>query len=322
MPKVSVLIPTYNSAAFLDDAIQSVLAQTFSDFELIIADNSSTDNSAEIIAPYLSDKRIKYFVNDRNLGSTGNFNKCLSLATGELIKCLCSDDILHHETVEKFVFVMDRYPEVSLVSSHFHEFGNGTKLVVPPFSGLADGKKIIAEVLAGKNFLGNPSQVMFRRKDLRIGLFKEISVWNVDLEFFFRILSLGKGYIIPEVLSYTRLHPGAQSQTMVKTFSHYFGDYDLVKALEKNESNVDFSGLDIKKFLRQKAKECTLVLPLSLQKVQKREYRKAFIKALKIAYQEKVLLSAFPFFGKKIFGKVSLFVSQALAPLSNFLSES
>ena len=65
MPKVSVLIPTYNSAPFLDDAIESVLNQTFTDFELLIVDNCSTDNSAEIISKYLSDNRVKYYVNEK-----------------------------------------------------------------------------------------------------------------------------------------------------------------------------------------------------------------------------------------------------------------
>lgn len=310
MPKVSVLIPTYNSASFLDDAIKSVLKQTFTDFELLIVDNCSTDNSSQVIAAYLSDKRIKYFVNEKNLGSTGNFNKCLSLAKGELIKCLCSDDILHPEILEKFVSVMDKHPDVTLVSSFFHEFGAGIKIVQPPFSGIVDGKQMITEILTTRNFLGNPSQVMFRRENLHIGLFKEISVWNVDLEFFFRILSLGKGYIVPEVLSYTRIHDAAQSRTMIKSFSHYFGDYDLVKALEKNESNADFSGLDIKRFLKKKAKECTLVLPLSLKSIQKKEHRRAFKKALTIAYREKVLLSFLPLLGKKIFGKFSLLASE------------
>src|SRR5215204_5853959 len=163
MPKVSILLPTYNSASFLDDAIQSALNQTFTDFELIIVDNCSTDNSKEVISKYISDSRVRFYVNEKNLGSNGNFNKCFSLATGDYIKCLCSDDRLNLSLLEKFVSVMEEYPSVSLVSSFFEEFGSITKLIKPCFSGLMDGKKMINEVLSTKNFLGNPSQVMFRR---------------------------------------------------------------------------------------------------------------------------------------------------------------
>jgi glycosyltransferase involved in cell wall biosynthesis len=303
MPKVSVLIPTYNSASFLDDAIQSVLNQTFTDFELIIVDNCSTDNSKEVISKYLPDTRIRFYVNEKNLGSNGNFNKCFSLATGEYIKCLCSDDKLHLSLLEKFVFVMDEHPSVSLVSSFFEEFGSVTKIIKPRFSGLLDGRKVINEVLSTKNFLGNPSQVMFRREGFKVGFFREMSVWNVDLEFFFRILSTGNGYIIPEVLSYTRIHNAAASHSMIRNFANYFGNYDLVKALEINESNLDFSGIDIKKFVKSKAKECTLVLPRTVTGLQKKQNRQAFIKALKIAYKEGVLFSSFPVIGKRIFQK-------------------
>ena len=309
MPKVSVLIPTYNSAAFLDDAIQSVLNQSFTDFELIIVDNCSTDNSKEVISKYTSDSRVRFYVNEKNIGSNGNFNRCFSLASGDYIKCLCSDDIFHLSLLEKFVAIMEAHPSVSLVSSFFEEFGSVTKTIRPGFSGSMEGKKMINEVLCTKNFLGNPSQVMFKREGFKVGFFKEMSVWNVDLEFFFRILSLGDGYIIPEVLSYTRIHDAAASHSMIKSFSNYFGNYDLVKALEKNESQLDFSGLDINRFVKRKAKECTIVLARTMKGLQKSENRKAFKKAFMIAYKEGVLFSSFPVLGKRLFEKALLLIT-------------
>ena len=71
-PKVSILIPTYNHGHFLDEAIQSALNQTFTDFELIIVDNCSTDNNEAIVAKYLTDKRVSYVKSERNLGLVGN----------------------------------------------------------------------------------------------------------------------------------------------------------------------------------------------------------------------------------------------------------
>ncbi len=95
-------------------------------------------------------------------------------------------------------------------------------------------------------------------------------------------------------------------------FSNYFGNYDLVKALEKNESKLDFSGLDIKKFVKRKAKECTLILPRTLKGLQKRENRRAFKKAFMIAYNEGVLFSSFPLLGKRLFEKAFLFVTSII----------
>ena len=148
MPKVSVLIPTYNCASFLDESIQSVLDQTFTDFELIVVDNCSTDNSKEVVTKYLTDDRVKYHVNNKNLGAIGNFNKCLSLANGELIKLLCADDKFHPDLLQDFVSVMNEHPNVSLVSSYFNEFGQDTELIKPAFHGLVSGKKVINEVLS------------------------------------------------------------------------------------------------------------------------------------------------------------------------------
>ena len=82
-PKVSVLIPTYNYAHILDETIESVLAQTYTDFELIIVDNCSQDNTEHVVSKYLIDKRVSYHRNSQNIGLAGNWNKCLELARGQ-----------------------------------------------------------------------------------------------------------------------------------------------------------------------------------------------------------------------------------------------
>ena len=92
MTKVSIQMCTYNRAQFIEKAIKSVLSQTFKDWELIILDDASTDNTEEIIQKYLQDERIKYFKNEQNLGITKNRNKSLSLSNGEYVAVLDSDD--------------------------------------------------------------------------------------------------------------------------------------------------------------------------------------------------------------------------------------
>jgi glycosyltransferase involved in cell wall biosynthesis len=91
MPKVSVIIITYNRADLLSRAINSVLFQDYQDFELLIIDDASTDNTSEIVRAF-NDNRIKYYLNEKNLGIAKSRNKGISLAVGEYIAMLDSDD--------------------------------------------------------------------------------------------------------------------------------------------------------------------------------------------------------------------------------------
>jgi glycosyltransferase involved in cell wall biosynthesis len=85
-PKVSVCIPVYNCEAYLANTIRSVLAQSLTDFELVIIDNASTDRTAEIISGF-EDPRLRSLRNEKNLGMMGNWNRCLEEARGEFINC-------------------------------------------------------------------------------------------------------------------------------------------------------------------------------------------------------------------------------------------
>src|SRR5918993_3330345 len=109
MPKVSVLVPTYNYARYLGEAIESVLNQTFTDFELIIIDDQSKDETDQVVGKYLYDSRVTYHKNPVNLGLVGNFNRALELATGEYIKFLLADDKLDINILAKFSAVLDSY---------------------------------------------------------------------------------------------------------------------------------------------------------------------------------------------------------------------
>lgn len=308
MAKVTVLIPTYNSASYLSDAIESVINQTYQDFELFIVDNHSTDNTSEIVAPYLSDKRLTYIVNDSNLGLIGNWNKCLSLASGEYVKFVCSDDKLQNSALEKFVAVLDHNPQVALVSSYFQEFdpnNTNSRAMISPVSGLLDGKAVIRELLAKSNFLGNPSQVMFRRSSVdKVGNFRNMNLWNLDLEYFIRILTTGDCYIIPEILSQARLHSSQASASLIKSRSNYFGNYDLVKILKSNEKEFDFEGLNIDQLIKQKAQECSVSIPRTLWGLTRKENKLILKKALNIVYNEGVVFSSLLYLGKRAISKV------------------
>src|ERR1022692_4005033 len=115
-PKVSVLIPTYNYARFLPEAIAAAQAQDFPDFELLIVDDCSQDNSAEVAAKLSArDPRIRLFVNAGNLGMVENWNHCLALAKGEYVKFLFGDDtLMNRQALAKMAAMLDQNPAAAL----------------------------------------------------------------------------------------------------------------------------------------------------------------------------------------------------------------
>lgn len=128
-PKISVLIPVYNGAAYLRPSIESILNQTFTDFELLLLDDASTDNSAEIIKSY-TDSRIKFFQSEKNLGISAARNKLMDLAQGEYLAVMDHDDLsAPTRLAEQFEF-MERNPEVAMLGTWGQLF-----CAEPPFEG-------------------------------------------------------------------------------------------------------------------------------------------------------------------------------------------
>ena len=118
MPLVSVVMPVYNGEKFVAEARESILAQTFADFEFLIVDDGSQDNSAEIIRAYQErDDRIRFFQHERNLGVASARNSGIALASGEYIAAMDCDDISLPERLQKQVDYMQTHPEIGLVGN-------------------------------------------------------------------------------------------------------------------------------------------------------------------------------------------------------------
>ncbi len=110
-PRVSIGMPVYNGDEFLRQSLDSMVAQTYGDFELVICDNASTDSTEAIAREYArQDDRIRYYRNDRNLGAAPNFNRTVELSTGEYFKWLAHDDVLAPEYLERCVTTLDSAP--------------------------------------------------------------------------------------------------------------------------------------------------------------------------------------------------------------------
>src|ERR1035438_2590454 len=130
-PKISVLIRTYNYARYLPEAIETILEQDFEDFELLISDDYSDDNSAEVITRYAAkDRRIRFQIHPARLGMVQNWNWCLSEARGEYIKFVFGDDKLaSRQTLTKLLGLMEGNPLTALAACARYLIGPSSELL-------------------------------------------------------------------------------------------------------------------------------------------------------------------------------------------------
>lgn len=138
-PRVSVGIPVYNGERYLGEALDSVLAQRFTDFEVVVCDNASTDDTERICRDYAArDARIRYHRNDTNIGGDRNYNRCVELSRGEFFLGLAYDDLLAPDYVLRCVEAFDGNASIVFCHSRCHEIdarGEISRTLVPhPFS--------------------------------------------------------------------------------------------------------------------------------------------------------------------------------------------
>jgi glycosyltransferase involved in cell wall biosynthesis len=128
MPRISVVMSVYNGEKYLRQAIESILQQTYTDFEFIIIDDGSTDSSREIIQSY-DDKRIRLVINEQNIGLTKSLNKGIRLAKGEFIARMDADDISLPQRFEKQVAYLDSHPEVGVLGTYANIIDHRGKII-------------------------------------------------------------------------------------------------------------------------------------------------------------------------------------------------
>ncbi len=225
-PSVSVLIPSYNCARYLPETIDSVLTQNLRDFELVILDDRSSDDSAEVIARYAKrDDRVRFHVNERNLGLVGNWNACLGAARGRYVKFLHSDDKLTRPTaLQRWVELLERSPSATLAVSAREIIDERSRRIrIKGFAGqrlgLSGARAIARTIGTGSNLIGEPSCVLFRRADAERG-FDDRYRQLVDLEMWFYLLRRGDLVYTPECLCAFRRHERQQSNVNRQSGAH------------------------------------------------------------------------------------------------------
>lgn len=244
-PRVSIIIPSYNGEEFIREAIDSVLNQTFQDFELIISDDASTDKTREIAQEYSSDPRISFFQNNKQLGIGGNWNRGIERSKGRYIKILCQDDIIKPGYLEKSVEVLENDESVSLVTTFEQFFGESDRVRNQkeiPFTKRVNGTNVQKSVLKNGNWIGGPTAVTFRRANLSVGMFDSSLKCGLDYEMWLRLLTTGDLYVVPEILFQSRIHKGQATTGCQRNLGF---DKDKIRILNKiNESPKMYGGLD------------------------------------------------------------------------------
>ncbi len=199
-------MPVYNGEKYIKYAVNSVLEQSYKEFELIIINDCSTDSTSEILAAYEKmDSRIKLYYNDKNLGVSKSLNLALKIAKGVFIARIDSDDIWFKDKLRKQIEYLANNPSTYMLGTGkkvIDESGNILNTKEKQFFGYAQIKRQII-----KNNLFCHSSVIFRRSILNdAGYYNENFLNSEDYEFWIRILAKRKGEILPESLVYYRLH--------------------------------------------------------------------------------------------------------------------
>lgn len=215
IPKASVIIPAYNAEKYIAKSIESILNQTFTDFELIIIDDCSTDETYAIIIEYAKkDNRIVVLKNEKNLGIAGNRNKGISLAKGEYIVWQDADDISMPERISKQFNFMESHPEVGIVGGflEFFEDKKGTTGVRK----YSDNDQILRKNIFRFSPVAQPT-AMIRKEILdQVGEYNLKYPPAEDIDMSFRIGEKSKFSNIQEVLLRYREHPSSATFTRLR----------------------------------------------------------------------------------------------------------
>lgn len=244
-PAVSICIPTYNGAPHIGATVASVLAQTFADFELIVVDDGSRDETRAIVARY-RDRRLRFVDNARHLGAEATWNRCLEMSQGRYFKLLPQDDLLASDCVARQVSVLeaDSRHELALVFCARSIVDDNTGIVMRRgFARRGQGEIAARYVMGscirrGTNLIGEPGAVLLRTGlARRVGGFDGRLPYVIDLDYWFRLLLHGNAYYLPETLASFRVSRRSWSVALMRSQGAQFREF-ISKAASRPEFGV------------------------------------------------------------------------------------
>jgi glycosyltransferase involved in cell wall biosynthesis len=211
VPGVSVVVPSYQNARYIRETIDSILAQTYTDFELVVSDHSSTDGTWDIVSSY-NDPRLRRWKQPAGGGAPANWNAATARARGQFIKLVCGDDLIAPNSLELQVAALEASPGAVLAASRRRIVdASGEPLIsrrgLGPLTGQVPGSHAVrALVRAGTNLLGEPACVLVRRAALEAaGGWDGTHPYLIDQATYINVLAHGDLVALDETLASFRL---------------------------------------------------------------------------------------------------------------------
>jgi glycosyltransferase involved in cell wall biosynthesis len=268
-PTVSVVTPTYNHAETLPRAIDSVLAQTFEDFEYIVVDDASTDDTESVVDSY-DDERIQYVRHEKNKGGSAARNTGIERASGEYVAFLDADDewlprklaaqvdcLEERQNEWVAVYCGVAYQRTGSDSYVRRTVSRGLRALgqAPPEPKTrSGGERLIREILTKRLSIGGGTSLLVRTETARrIGGFDAAFSRHQDVEFVIRVCKQGKLALIDEPLAFVHESPDPDPYSLLFTKIQFFGKFiDYVRRLEADgESVIGAHWFDLSKFYFQ-----------------------------------------------------------------------
>lgn len=219
-PSLSVLMTSYNRQQYIAEAIESVLASTYSDFELIIVDDGSTDQTVGIARSFAAkDERIKVYVNEQNLGDYRNRNQAASYAKGEFIMYVDSDDKILVDGFERCIAAMQQFPQAGF-GMYYNETGRNPFLLSPKLA-------IQQHFIKAPCLMIGPGGTILRRS-----FFEQIGRYPVkygpsnDMYFNLKAAAAGPLLMLPFIFNYYRLHEGQEQNNK---YSYLYNNFNYLR---------------------------------------------------------------------------------------------
>jgi glycosyltransferase involved in cell wall biosynthesis len=233
--RVSIICPIFNGERYLRESVESVLAQTFSNFELLLWDDGSSDNSVAIAKSYIHDPRVRVFSNDKNRGLFCTLNEAIRIARGAIIRLWSQDDVMRPTCVETEARYLDAYPDVPLAYSYYDVIDSEglIRSKRPDIRGchVKPPSCCLEIMFYHGSITGNIANISVRRELFeQVGFFKEDMVYAGDFEFLARVARSHAMCCIFDPLLFLRRHSGQFSQA-AWAYSHSMTETEDIFAL-------------------------------------------------------------------------------------------
>ena len=259
-PKVTVLMPVYNGEKYLKESIESILNQTFTDFEFLIINDGSIDNTFKIIKSY-KDPRIRLLENEKNLGLVATRNRGIKESLGEFIALLDSDDVAYPKRLKKQINFLESHSEFGIVGSWINIIDANGKLTSVAWKKNFVPEKIPAILLFHNYF--TQSSITLRKSALPQEWYRPGFSPAEDYDIWIRVAEKSKTWSLPEILVKYRIHENnivkkensTQQKVVDKIISsqlNNLGIFPNAEELKIHRTNYSYSKKDIRDFIQKR----------------------------------------------------------------------